>query len=346
MSTTSYPGADVRYPTRSMALNMLLAAPALTAMMLAEARAVARLHRGHGFGLIVSDNRFGCRVPGVRSLIITHQVHLPLKPAPSRVVADVINHGLLRRFDGVLVPDYAEPPRLAGPMSAPLSGVPVRYVGPVSRLGPGSGRPSVAEARAGAMPDGPPGAASVVCLLSGPEPTRTSFEGALISNLPAALDAALGGGEYGVTLVRGTRAARSAAVATTESLHAARWTIEDLLTGEGVGRVLAKADLILCRPGYTTVMDLAALGRAAVYVPTPGQPEQEWFGQSLDAQGRGVCVAQEAIDRPGVLAEAVRRLEALSAAGVRLSPKPVGDALDAWAAGEISRLAARTVNIV
>ncbi len=187
------PGADVRYPTRSMALNMLLAAPALTAMMLAEARAVARLHRGHGFGLIVSDNRFGCRVPGVRSLIITHQVHLPLKPAPSRVVADVINHGLLRRFDGVLVPDYAEPPRLAGPMSAPLSGVPVRYVGPVSRLGPGSGRPSVAEARAGAMPDGPPGAASVVCLLSGPEPTRTSFEGALISNLPAALDAALGG---------------------------------------------------------------------------------------------------------------------------------------------------------
>ena len=117
-----------------MTLNMLLAAPALTRMMASERQATAKLHEAYGFDLTISDNRFGCRVPGVRSAIITHQIHLPLDFAPSRVTANVINHALLRRFDEVLVPDHTVAPRLAGPMSAPLTGVPVRTSGPFRDL--------------------------------------------------------------------------------------------------------------------------------------------------------------------------------------------------------------------
>lgn len=339
------PGYGVRYPTDSATLNMLLSAPGIERAIREERQSVQALDASYHFGLVISDNRFGCYIPGVRSVIITHQLHLPLSPAAVRLLGNTVNHRLLRRFDEVIVPDYATEPRLAGPMSAPLSGVPVRYVGPVSRFSQGvtetaamHGQLQPSEARVTTS--------SVLCLLSGPEPTRTSFESTLLNSLPAALDEAVGSGAYRITLVRGTSAPRSDKLRRAESLHGSAWTIEDLLTSEGVGRVLAKAELIVCRPGYTTVMDLAALSRTAVYVPTPGQPEQEWLGRSLDAQGRGVCVAQGTIGRPGVLAKALNRTVALSAAGVKLSPKPDTDLLDAWATGEISRLSQRTVNMV
>ena len=186
----------------------------------------------------------------------------------------------------------------------------------------------------------------VLCLLSGPEPTRTDLERELLTRLPAALGGALRQQAYRITMVRGARTDRSAAFAAAANLHPGLWTIEDFLTSGDVGRVLAEADLVVCRPGYTTVMDLAALGRSAVYVPTPGQPEQEWLGRSLDVQQQGVCIAQDAMAQPGVLAKALSKLSTLVAAGGRLSPKPDSDSLAAWATQALSRLGRATVNTV
>ena len=46
-------------------------------------------------------------------------------------------------------------------------------------------------------------------------------------------------------------------------------------TSEELAHALATADTVVCRSGYSTLLDLAVLGRTAVLVPTPGQPEQE-----------------------------------------------------------------------
>ena len=43
--------------------------------------------------------------------------------------------------------------------------------------------------------------------------------------------------------------------------------------------------MILCRSGYTTVMDLAKLEKKAFFIPTPGQYEQEYLAQRLDKKG-------------------------------------------------------------
>ncbi len=41
------------------------------------------------------------------------------------------------------------------------------------------------------------------------------------------------------------------------------------------------ASFIICRSGYSTVMDLVSAGRTALLVPTPGQPEQEYLAVYL-----------------------------------------------------------------
>lgn len=59
---------------------------------------------------------------------------------------------------------------------------------------------------------------------------------------------------------------------------------------------MANAELIVSRSGYTTLMDLVALGRSAVIIPTPGQAEQEYLGELHARTGRFVVQHQEHID--------------------------------------------------
>jgi hypothetical protein len=50
---------------------------------------------------------------------------------------------------------------------------------------------------------------------------------------------------------------------------------------------------VLSRSGYTTVMDLAKLGKKAFFIPTPGQYEQEYLAQRLQKQGLVPYATQE-----------------------------------------------------
>lgn len=44
---------------------------------------------------------------------------------------------------------------------------------------------------------------------------------------------------------------------------------------------MANSKHIVCRSGYSSIMDLAALGKNAILVPTPGQTEQEYLAEKL-----------------------------------------------------------------
>jgi UDP-N-acetylglucosamine:LPS N-acetylglucosamine transferase len=44
---------------------------------------------------------------------------------------------------------------------------------------------------------------------------------------------------------------------------------------------MAEASLVICRSGYSSVMDLVKLQKKAVLIPTPGQTEQEYLAQWL-----------------------------------------------------------------
>jgi UDP-N-acetylglucosamine:LPS N-acetylglucosamine transferase len=46
-----------------------------------------------------------------------------------------------------------------------------------------------------------------------------------------------------------------------------------------------ESEMVLCRSGYTTIMDLAQLRKKAFFIPTPGQYEQEYLAKKLKKEG-------------------------------------------------------------
>ncbi len=294
------PGYGIRYPTRHAELNMLLGAPGIARAIRAEGRAVARLHDRYGYDLILSDNRFGCRLTGVRSFVVSHQVHLPLRGVGAWF-GQALNAHLLRRFDGLLVPDAAREPRLAGRMSAPLPGVPTTYLGALSRFrASGTSAPGVG-------PD-------VLVVLSGVEPQRSILEATLLRQLACE--------RFGdVIFVRGVPGASPPSLA---GPIPGGVRVRDLATTQELSAWYRGAGAIVTRPGYTTLMDLAALGRTALYVPTPGQPEQAVLAKAQEERGVGVRQEQRHLD----LRAGLGRLSTLTAPPARGTGTELADWLD------------------
>jgi UDP-N-acetylglucosamine:LPS N-acetylglucosamine transferase len=86
---------------------------------------------------------------------------------------------------------------------------------------------------------------------------------------------------------------------------------------------MMQSRLVLARSGYSTVMDLVRLGKRAIYIPTPGQPEQEYLGGYLEEQGWGICRRQ----RGFVLAEAMERMRGLGDRELGRVPDIGGDGM-------------------
>ena len=53
-----------------------------------------------------------------------------------------------------------------------------------------------------------------------------------------------------------------------------------------------KAEFIIGRSGYSTVMDIAALQKKSILIPTPGQTEQEYLADHLKKKRFAFCIKQ------------------------------------------------------
>jgi len=245
------PGVTIRYARGIGTLpRIALQMPGFIKSISEEHRWTTEFALTHGVTHVFSDNCYGAwaDVAGVSNVLMSHQLHPPL-PLAVRGLAVRIIRRCASRFDAVWVPD-TEGRALAGRLSAAVSS-PTRYIGPLSRFQV-FGRP---KGITGGAEDNP----VLLGIVSGPEPQRSALEEALRmcflkDGRPALILAGKpGGGEH-----------RKANVL----------TVPDPGNGRFRAAVLA-ADIIVCRSGYSTLLDLVVLGRTAILVPTAGQPEQE-----------------------------------------------------------------------
>ncbi len=269
-----FPGYEIRYPKNgNMAWWAFVNAPRLLKKIQQEHLALFEIVKKHRIEAIISDNRYGLWHPTIRSIFITHQLHIAcptwlfwLKP-----LLHAVNTSYLRRFHEVWVPDHhpekAKP--LAGALSAPLKEIKnLRYIGPLSRLTKQTS-PSVASY-------------DLLVLLSGPEPQRSIFEEKVRLQLKDT--------KLRVLLVRGMPEA-GLQIDTTNTIH-----IAGHLGTERLQKAIASAKIVLTRSGYSTVMDLAKLNAKAIFVPTPGQTEQEYLAAYLQNQNISYSESQHAFD--------------------------------------------------
>lgn len=59
---------------------------------------------------------------------------------------------------------------------------------------------------------------------------------------------------------------------------------------------MANAEIVICRPGYSTIMDLARLKKKAVFVPTPGQTEQLYLAKYFYQEKAAYAMHQHEFD--------------------------------------------------
>jgi UDP:flavonoid glycosyltransferase YjiC (YdhE family) len=230
--------------------------------------------------LVISDNRYGLYLPGTLTIFITHQLSIrtPFGKVADRLLQR-INYSAIGRFSVCWIPDMAGDDGLAGELSHPkrMPPAPTRYIGWLSRmqLMPA---PSIRDF-------------DVLVLLSGPEPQRTILEKMIIKQA--------GDCDGKMVVVRGLPGGSG------RSLEAPRGVVvyDHLPAGE-LERLMLRSDVVLSRPGYSTVMDLRRVGKKAIFIPTPGQTEQEYLGGYLAGKGLGICVRQRAFSLKAALMQA------------------------------------------
>lgn len=243
---------------RCLWMEVLLQVPSFLWSILREHRETVSLVRRLSPDLIVSDNRYGVWSRSCASVFMTHQLHPHVAPGAPKWVERCVSAVLclmVKRFDACLVPDVRIG-GLSGDMSSPApAGVPFHCVGLLSRLSFATG------ARVGRV--------DWLGVASGPEPQRSRFISYLVRRFGA-----LGGRR--VVVCGGPSPVVCGAEAGVEVVT---------LADAGVMRgLLLSAEHVVCRSGYTTVMDLAALGLLdgrVEFIPTDGQAEQVYLAQRL-----------------------------------------------------------------
>jgi UDP-N-acetylglucosamine transferase subunit ALG13 len=130
----------------------------------------------------------------------------------------------------------------------------------------------------------------VLIILSGPEPQRTIFENIIIREITHYQGRA--------TIVRGLPGDANL-IPSTNDIH----FFNHLPTAE-MNDEMEKAEFVIARSGYSTIMDIAALGKKSILVATPGQPEQEYLAKYLAQKRFAFCVRQEQFSLSNALREA------------------------------------------
>lgn len=225
----------------------------------------------HKIDVVISDNRYGLYSKKAHCIFITHQLQIK---APFNFIERVlqkINYQYIQNYNTCWVPDFENDDNIAGALSHPkrLPQVQVNYIGPLSRFDVAINQEKEYD----------------FCIsLSGPEPQRTTLEHIILQQIKTQKIT------QKIVLVRGLPKTES-------KLDVPKnVSVFNHLRGNELGNVFAKSDYLICRSGYTTVMELLALRKKAILIPTPGQTEQEYLAKKLHQQGWCCSVEQHKLN--------------------------------------------------
>lgn len=277
-----FPGHIVRYHEKgNLTAKLLLQLPQLMMAVKAEHSLLKKIIVSEKIDAVIADNRFGLYAGTIASVFITHQtsIKLPKFIAFMEPIFNGINHFFISKFDNCWIPDFEGQQNLSGDLSHkfPLLGNTV-FIGPLSRF-------SYQEEKR---------KYDILVLLTGPEPQRTVLERLLTDQMlrvDESVDAASFQQRLNVLLVRGITGGSAVPVSLAEN-----FTRVDYLLTKELNEAILSSGIIISRPGYTTIMDLAVLGSKAILIPTPGQTEQEYLAQYFMQRGIYYSAAQEGFD--------------------------------------------------
>jgi hypothetical protein len=262
-------GYRIKYGKSGLTGNILLQIPSILRSIKEENNWLEEQVNKYRFEAVISDNRYGLYHENIFSVFMTHQLCIKSSLGKwSEKILQQWNYKFINRFNECWVPDEEGENNLAGDLSHPKTfpGIAVKYISALSRFS------SFSPLGDGGIKD------HLLIILSGPEPQRTILENKVVDqivNYPGT-----------TTIVRGLPGERNI-IPSTNTIH-----FYNHLSSEELNAEAMKAEFIISRSGYSTIMDIAALQKKSILIPTPGQTEQEYLGNYLVKKQFAFCVDQ------------------------------------------------------
>jgi len=245
---------------KGLVLKMVLQIPSLLKSIRREHKILEDIIIQYKIDGVISDNRYGLYSNKVPSVFMTHQVFIKTPPRLNflQPILLKINKRYISKYKECWIPDLSGKPNLSGELSH-KKGLPERYyfIGPLSRF-------SKEEKTDGYK-------LKVLVILSGPEPQRSIFEERIIKELKDL--------EFTSAMVCGKPEEEI------KKTKTGNCDVYPHLSSSKLLGLIQNSEIVITRSGYSTIMDLAVLGKKAILIPTPGQTEQEYLGQYFSDQG-------------------------------------------------------------
>ena len=203
---------------------------------------------------IISDNRLGVYSKKIPSVLMTHQLNV--LSGKTTWISSKLHQYFIKKFTECWIPDKKENPNLTGKLGhLKNSSLNLKYLGPLSRF----------------EKKNLPIKYDLMVILSGPEPQRTFLEQKLIKEIQSF--------DGKILFIKGIIESEQK---TDQDENVSYY---NFMTSSEIETAFNESKIVLCRSGYTTVMDLAKLQKKAFLIPTPGQFEQEYLARRLKRNG-------------------------------------------------------------
>lgn len=202
---------------------------------------------------IISDNRLGVFNEKIPSVFITHQLNV--LTGNTTWITSKLHQYIIKKYKECWIPDVAGKSNLTGTLGhLAHTSLKLKYLGPLSRM-----HKKVL-----------PIQYDLMIILSGPEPQRGLLEAHLTKEIQCF--------DGKVVFIKGIIEEHQ------KKEQIGNITYFNFMKTRQLEQTFNESKKVLCRSGYTTIMDLVKLNKKAFFIPTPGQYEQVYLAEKFDKE--------------------------------------------------------------
>jgi len=259
LTSLELPSYNIQYSKKSANLKfkLLKNSPIIIKAIVTEKKLVKQWTNEYHLEGIISDNRLGVRNKKVKSVIITHQLNV--LSGKTTWISSKLHQYFISKFDQCWIPDLKNYPNFSGRLGHlrkdKLKKIDLKYIGILSRF-----EKQEVEKKYDLM-----------VILSGIEPQRTVLEEKIISELHNY--------DGKVVFIKGKVESEQ------KQEQIGSVTFYNFMQSKQLEKTFNESEIVLCRSGYSTLMDLVKLEKKAYFIPTPGQYEQEYLAKKHKRNG-------------------------------------------------------------
>lgn len=256
IQTLELPSYQIEYAKNgaNFKWKLIKNSPKMIRAILEEKKIIQNWIEKYAIDGIISDNRLGVFSKKVPSVFITHQLNV--MTGNTTWITSKMHQYIIQKYTECWVPDLPGTPNLTGKLGhTDNPNLKTKYIGPLSRL----------------QKKLIPKKYDLLVILSGPEPQRGMLEKHLKKEIV----------KYSgnVIFIEGNieKEQKTTAIGNV--------TYYNFMNSTELEQAFNESEMVLCRSGYTTIMDLVQLRKKSFFIPTPGQYEQEYLAKKLKKEG-------------------------------------------------------------